>query len=93
MPAASVPQELPDPLRVTRKDHSVLMLRDAVVSGDSVVGFAGPEHVRVAVALADVRSLQQKKVDILGTVGTAAAVYLVATTAAILVILASLGNG
>jgi hypothetical protein len=89
MPAASVPQQLPNPLRVTRADHSVLVLRDAVISGDSVVGFAGPEHARAAVALADVRTLQTRKLDILGTAGTAAAVYLVATAAVLLTLLAA----
>lgn len=92
LPEPSSGRGLPDPLRVTRADHSVLVLRDAVIVGDSVVGFAGPEHARAAVALADVRSVQARKLDFLGTVGAAAGVYLVATAAVLLAILASWGE-
>jgi hypothetical protein len=89
MPEASSSASLPSPVRVTHNDQSVLVMEDAVVSGDSIVGYAGRDHVRTAVAVADVRSMQARKTDFMATVGLTAAVTL---AAAVLAISYSLGS-
>jgi type IV pilus biogenesis protein CpaD/CtpE len=89
-PAPSSSQRLPDPVRVTRNDQSVLTLDDAAVSGDSIVGYAGSDRVRTAVALADVRTMQARKTDFLATVGVTTAITLAAIGIALTIALASL---
>ncbi len=59
------------------------MLEDAVVTGDSIVGRAGRDHARTAVAMADVRTMQARRTDVMATVGFAAAVTLAAAVFAI----------
>src|SRR5215207_2078120 len=68
-PEPSSSRRLPDPVRVMRADQSILVLSDAAVSGDSIVGYAGGERVRTAVALSDVQKMQAKKTDFFATVG------------------------
>jgi hypothetical protein len=82
-PEPSSSRRLPDPLRVTRNDQSVVVMEDAVVSGDSLVGYAGRDHARTSVALAEVRTMQGRKTDVMATVGLAAAAALAAALFAI----------
>ena len=90
-PEPSSSRRLPDPVRVTRRDQSVLMLADAVVSGDSIVGYAGREKVRSAVALADVQTIQAQKTNFFATVGLTTAITLAVTGIAVIIVLASWG--
>lgn len=55
----------PQFLRVTMKDRHRLELRDARITGDSVIGEAGfrPNRVRTAVALRDVSRLEDRQVS------------------------------
>jgi hypothetical protein len=92
-PEPSSSRRLPDPVRVTRNDQSVLILDDAVVSGDSLVGYAGRQRVRVAVALADVQTVQARQTNFLATVGVTTAVTLAVIGVAVVAVLASLGGG
>jgi hypothetical protein len=80
-------------VRLTRKDQSVLMLQDAIVSGDSIVGYAGRDRVRVAVALADVQTVQGQKTNFFATVGLTTAITLAVVGIAVIVVLASWGGG
>jgi hypothetical protein len=91
-PEPSSSRKLPDPVRVTRRDQSVLMLQDAVVSGDSIVGYAGREKVRTAVALADVQTVQGQKTNFFATVGLTTAVTLAVVGIAVVIVLASWGG-
>ena len=91
-PAPSSTQRLPDPVRITRVDTSTLLLRDAAVSGDSIVGYAG-DRQRVAVALADVRKVEGQEVDFLKTAGTSFVVTLLIGVVTTAVVLASLLSG
>jgi hypothetical protein len=86
-------RRLPDPVLLTRRDQSMLTLDHAAVSGDSIVGYAGRDRVRVAVALADVRIVQGKQTDALATLGLATAISLAVVGAAVLVVLASWSPG
>lgn len=69
VPAAGSDGRLPDPVLVTRTDHSVLMLHAAVVQGDSIVGTtrADDRGARVAVALRDVERMEARGTDVLRT--------------------------
>ena len=87
-PAPSSTQRLPDPARITRLDTSTLILRDAAVSGDSIVGQSGDQ--RVAVALADVRKVEGQEVDFLKTAGTSFVVSIVVIGVTAAVVFASL---
>jgi hypothetical protein len=57
--------QLPSPARITRTDESVLVLRDAAVSHDSIVGQVdrSGEAVRVAIPLSQVRSIDARRMD------------------------------
>jgi len=55
------------PVRVTRTDHSVLVLDGAQVVGDSLVGSAAA--ARVAVALRDIERVDERKPSPLRTTG------------------------
>ncbi len=90
-PEPSSSRKLPDPVRVTRRDQSVMLLQDAVVSGDSIVGYAGREKVRTAVALADVQTVQGQKTDFFATVGLTTVITLAAAGIAVIILLASWG--
>jgi hypothetical protein len=90
-PEPSSSRKLPDPVRLTRRDQSVLMLQDAMVSGDSIVGYAGRDKVRVAVALADVQTVQGQKTNFFATVGLTTAVTLAVVGLAVIYVLSSWG--
>jgi hypothetical protein len=62
-PAPSSSQRLPDPVLLTRHDQSRLILHEAMVYGDSIVGYEGPETLPTTVALSDVRTMQARKKD------------------------------
>jgi len=49
------------PVRVTRPDGSKIVLKHAEVVGDSVVGDVGSRPRRAAVAVADVRRLEEQR--------------------------------
>jgi hypothetical protein len=94
VPEPGSTRRLPDPVRVETYDHRVVVLRDAVVSADSLVGYVGRDSIgRVAVALEDVRRVEARQVNFLQTVATTTAVTLVVVVAAAFVVLASLSGG
>ena len=65
------------PIRVVRKDHSVIELRQASIAGDSLVGYAGDrEKVRVAMPLSDVSTVSTREVSGGRTAGLAGGVLL-----------------
>jgi hypothetical protein len=68
IPEPSSSRRLPNALRVTLTDQSVVLLEDAVVSGDSLVGYVGREQARTAVALADVQSVKDRYTNYVATV-------------------------
>lgn len=72
IPEPSSSRRLPNALRVTLTDQRVLLLEDAVVSGDSLVGYAGREKARTAVALADVRSMKDRYTNYVATTAVTA---------------------
>ena len=53
--------QLSNPARVTRTDGSVVVVRDATVSRDSVAGTG--EAGRVAIPLSEVRSIEARRMD------------------------------
>lgn len=53
--------QLANPARVTRTDGSVVVMRDAAVSRDSVAGTG--EAGRVAIPLSEVRSIEARRMD------------------------------
>lgn len=73
-PAAFVESERPVRVRVSRTGERRVVLRDPVVRGDSLVGLADGETVRIAVA--DVGRLEVRRLSFFRTlalgVGTAA---------------------
>jgi hypothetical protein len=93
VPEPSSSRRLPDPVLLTRHDQSRLTLDDATVSGDSIVGYAGPDRLRVAVALADVQTVQGEQTNFFATVGLTTVITLAVVGAAVLVVLASWGGG
>lgn len=70
-------------VRVTHADGRVLELRRAQLAGDSLVGEAGAPPGRVAVALSDVRRLEERRASRL--VGVALFVGAIAGVAALVV--------
>jgi hypothetical protein len=78
-PEPSSRERLPDPVRVTRSDAGTVLLFDAALAGDSIVGFTGGGSAsgqRVAVAMSDVRRLEARKTNAAGTAGLVAAAAL-----------------
>lgn len=59
------------PTRVTRTDRSTLVLRDARVEGDSVIGNVGDPPMRHAVALSAIQSIEQREINGDRTLGAA----------------------
>lgn len=62
MPEPASAQELPSPLRVEMRDGTARVLHRPVLSADSLVGLAGGSRAsrqRTAVALSDVRAVQE----------------------------------
>lgn len=55
------------PVRVVRKDHSDVVLREAYVIGDSLVGRAG--ETRAAVALSDIERVDERELSFARTSG------------------------
>lgn len=83
LPAGPAPAAVSDgrPVRVTRADGAVLVLHGARVAGDSLVGEAGTPPRRTAVALADVRTAEERRLSrgrtaalVVVTVGAVAAI-------------------
>lgn len=62
-PEPSPAHQLPRPVRVTLTDERVLVLDEAMVYGDSIVGYESPDTLPTTVALADVRTMQARKKD------------------------------
>ena len=81
VPEPSSRERLPNPVRVTRSDASTVLLFDAAMAADSVVGYTGGGSAsgqRVAVARSDVRMLEARKTNAAGTAGLVAAAALAA---------------
>lgn len=92
VPEPSSSRRLPDPVLLTRHDQSRLTLDDAVVSGDSIVGYAGKDRLRIAVPLADVQTMQGQKTNFFATVGLTTAVTLAVVGLAVVYVLSSWGG-
>jgi hypothetical protein len=56
-------------VRVTRTDLAVLELTNPQIAGDSIVGAVGSPPARAAVALADVRRLEERRTSAARTGG------------------------
>lgn len=70
-------------VRVTRRDMSVLVMRNPQVVGDSIVGVAGDTPTRAAVAIADVQRIDARRVSATKTGGLAVGTVLVVSVVAI----------
>ncbi|HEU4558253.1 MAG TPA: hypothetical protein VFS20_10400 [Longimicrobium sp.] len=70
-------------LRVTRRDQSVMVLANAQVVGDSIVGTTGSPPQRAAVAVADVQRIDRRGVNAFKTGGLVFGTLLVATAVAV----------
>lgn len=78
------------PVRVTRRDHSQLVLVNAQVMGDSIVGQAGSPPQRTAVAMADVERIDTRATSAGKTAGLVLGVAAVAFAALLVAAAASL---
>jgi hypothetical protein len=77
------------PVRVTRSDRSTFVLDHARLVGDSIVGVTGRPASRVAVAISDVVSVEERKVSAGRTAGAVVGgVALIYVVAGLLVVLA-----
>lgn len=90
VPAPALPLEgNPQEARVTRTDGSVILLRSPFVKGDTLVGFtdlrAANTADRVAIPVAEIKTVQTQKVNIFGTT----ALLLIVGAAAVAVFYAS----
>lgn len=95
LPGGPAPQELPSPLRVTLTDGSVLVMWSAEVQRDSLIGMVGErrdEGQRVAVAMPQVRRVEERGVDFAATVGLTAAITLTLVAAVIITVFLTLGG-
>ena len=93
-PEPSSTQALPNPVRV-RTDDAALVLHDATVSGDSLVGYLGDAPAarqRTAVALADVRKIEEREVSFLKTAGTSFLVTIGVVIGLVILVLISLAS-
>ena len=84
------------PIRVTRTDRSILVLQDARIEGDSVIGSIGNPPMRHAVALSAIQSIDQRQVSAGRTAGAAvggAALLLVVVGVGLILYWASMLNG
>jgi hypothetical protein len=89
------PRELPSPARVTLADGSTLVMWNAQVRADSVVGMVGERadaRERVAVAVPQVRRVEGRGVDFVATVGLTTAVTLGAIIVLVVAALAALSS-
>ena len=88
VPGPGGAQRMTNPARVTLADGSVVVLHDAIVSNDSIVGYAGDrpgERERTAVAVSQVRKVEDRELNfpqtvVAATLATLAAVVLVSIT-------------
>ena len=90
------PRELPSPLRVTLTDGSRLVVWNAEVRSDSLVGLVGrrpQERTRAAVPLSQVRLTEARGVDFVATTGLTAAVTLVVAVTVVFAAMVALGSG
>ncbi len=70
-PDAAIRDLGPSTVRVTRTDGNKLMLFNAAMSGDSIVGDAAKTGPRVGIPLADVTKVETGHTDALKTAGMA----------------------
>lgn len=67
-PAPAVSRIIPGPVRLTRTDGSTVVLADAMVRDDSIIG--APNHnpdAGVSLALSEVRRVEVRRVDVAST--------------------------
>ena len=72
--------------RVVLRDGTTLSLIDVTVRPDSVIGFAGAERTRVAVAQPQVERVETKNVSVGRTIGLVGGVLAVVALAALIAI-------
>lgn len=80
-------------LRVTRRDQSVMVLTNAQVVGDSIVGTTGSPPQRATVAVADVQRIDRRGVNAFKTGGLVFGTLLIVTTVAVAAAVASALGG
>ena len=69
-------------IRVLRRDHSTVELRNPQVVGDSIVGLFGDPPVRATVAVADVERIDARRVNAAKTGGLAVGTFVIGTIVA-----------
>lgn len=78
---------------VVLRDGTRRSLRDVTVRADSVVGHAGDERTRVAVARTEVASVQTRQVSAGRTIGLVVGVVAVVALAALVAVVKAFGEG
>ena len=69
-PQEAVTRSQAQPIRVTRSDLSVVVLQSPMIVNDSLIGtVVNDSHARVAIAMADVRSVETRRISPLHTLG------------------------
>jgi len=91
-PLPTAQRSIDGPLRITRGDGYSILLDGADVRGDSIIGLSRIEKRRVSIPLAEVRRLEQRHDDILGSVALAALVTAATFGAYIYSVLAFFGS-
>jgi hypothetical protein len=95
IPQDPAPRALPSPVRVTLTDGSVLVMRDAEVRADSLIGMVGERAaspLRVAVAMPQVRRVEERGVDFPATVGLTTAITLTVVATVVITVFFTLGG-
>jgi hypothetical protein len=86
-PQEAVIRSQAQPIRVTKSDLSVVVLQSPMIVSDSLIGtLVDDSHARVAIAMADVRSVETRQVSALHTLGAGYLAVLAGLFLALLVI-------
>ena len=92
--AVPAPSPEPKPLSgvvmVTTRDGFKREMRDATITGDSIIGMSVVANTRMAVALQDVLRLETKQFQMLRTMGGLSIVLLAAATVALVLLIGAL---
>ena len=86
-PLPTVQRSIPGAVRIVRGDGHSVEIHETEVRGDSIVGLSNTTYRRVSVPLADVKTVQRRRTDILGSLAVAAVVTAAALGAYVYAIL------
>ncbi|HET7464162.1 MAG TPA: hypothetical protein VFJ82_23090 [Longimicrobium sp.] len=67
-------RSIPGLVRITRGDGSAIELNEAEVRGDSLVGLSSTTYRRVAMPLGQVKTVERRRTDLVGSIAVAAVV-------------------